>query len=352
MTIADREIALATRDDIGEIIELQKRNLRSNGGSLSIEFSSEWFERVLSEMPIIVARRDGRVVGYLVSSPLTAAANMPIMQAKLRAYPGSHNPYNYGPVCITKDQCQFQTRCSRHCGCDCRVEEDHICPARQFHVAFGACKTRNAAGCRIHTQWRCLRRVRLCGVTDEFRTALGAEHIAGQAFRMDPYQDLVFGRDIPLDQGHVLDVIHIVFVDDQFEFAAVPGRDRGRRRPADQRFVLHPEIDEVRDRDDLEVVFPREELQIGHARHGPVVLHDLADDTGGLQARETGEIDGAFGLAGATSTPPRLRPDGEDVAGADQVGGHGASATATWMVCARSAAEIPVVTPAAPRWRR
>ena len=104
MTIADREIALATRDDIREIIELQKRNLRSNGGSLSIEFSSEWFERVLSEMPIIVARRDGRIVGYLVSSSLTAAANMPITQAKLRAYPGSHNPYNYGPVCIAEDQ--------------------------------------------------------------------------------------------------------------------------------------------------------------------------------------------------------------------------------------------------------
>ena len=36
----------------------QGLNLLSNGGFLSIEFSSDWFERVLSEMPIIVARRD------------------------------------------------------------------------------------------------------------------------------------------------------------------------------------------------------------------------------------------------------------------------------------------------------
>jgi RimJ/RimL family protein N-acetyltransferase len=59
---------------------------------------------VLSEMPIIVARRDGRIVGYLVSSPLSVAANAPIIQAKLRAYPGSRNPYNHGPVCIAREE--------------------------------------------------------------------------------------------------------------------------------------------------------------------------------------------------------------------------------------------------------
>jgi L-amino acid N-acyltransferase YncA len=104
MTVSDCEIALATTDDIPGIVALQNLNLRSNGGALSIEFSSDWFERVLSEMPIIVARRDGRIVGYLVSSPLSAATNMPIIQAKLRAYPGSRNPYNHGPVCIAEDE--------------------------------------------------------------------------------------------------------------------------------------------------------------------------------------------------------------------------------------------------------
>jgi L-amino acid N-acyltransferase YncA len=104
MTTSDLEIDLATPDDIPGIVALQNVNLLANGGALSIQFSKEWFERVLSEMPIIVARRDGRVVGYLVSSPLTAAANSPITQAKLRAYPGSHNPYNHGPVCIAKEE--------------------------------------------------------------------------------------------------------------------------------------------------------------------------------------------------------------------------------------------------------
>jgi L-amino acid N-acyltransferase YncA len=104
MTASDCEITLATVDDIPGIVELQGLNLFSNGGFLSIEFSNDWFERVLSEMPIIVARRDGRIVGYLVSSPLSVAADAPIIQAKLRAYPGSISPYNHGPVCIAKDE--------------------------------------------------------------------------------------------------------------------------------------------------------------------------------------------------------------------------------------------------------
>jgi L-amino acid N-acyltransferase YncA len=104
MTASDTEIALATADDIPGIMALQNINLRSNGGALSIGFSDDWFKRVLSEMPIIVARKEGLIVGYLVSSPVSAAANMPIMEAKLRAYPGSRNPYNHGPVCVAEGE--------------------------------------------------------------------------------------------------------------------------------------------------------------------------------------------------------------------------------------------------------
>ena len=104
LTASDCEVTLATVDDIPGIVELQGLNLLSSGGFLSIEFSKDWFERVLSEMPIIIARRDGRIVGYLVSSPVSVAAGAPIIQAKLRAYPGSRNPYNHGPVCIAEEE--------------------------------------------------------------------------------------------------------------------------------------------------------------------------------------------------------------------------------------------------------
>ena len=68
MAGSDYEIALATRDDIAGILDLQEQNLRERGGTLSVRFTREWFEAALGDMPVIVARKVGRVVGYLVSS--------------------------------------------------------------------------------------------------------------------------------------------------------------------------------------------------------------------------------------------------------------------------------------------
>ena len=104
MGIADYEIALATRDDIPGIVDLQGRNMRSSGGALSVPFSCAWFEAAIDDMPIIVARSEGRVVGYAVSTPLTAQAHDPIVQAMLRAYPGSPGAYNYGPICVAESE--------------------------------------------------------------------------------------------------------------------------------------------------------------------------------------------------------------------------------------------------------
>lgn len=101
---ADHEIAVAISDDIAGILQLQEQNLRSHGGALSVPFSHDWFEAAIADMPIMVARRDNRVVGYLVSTPLTAQAHSPIIQAMLRAYPGAPGAYNYGPVCVAESE--------------------------------------------------------------------------------------------------------------------------------------------------------------------------------------------------------------------------------------------------------
>jgi predicted N-acetyltransferase YhbS len=104
MGIAKYEIALATRDDIPGILTLQEQNLRSSGGALSVPFSREWFDGAIADMPIIVARSGGGVVGYVVSTPLTAQAHSPIIQAMLRAYPGTEGSYNYGPICVAESE--------------------------------------------------------------------------------------------------------------------------------------------------------------------------------------------------------------------------------------------------------
>jgi L-amino acid N-acyltransferase YncA len=101
--ISGYEINLATPNDVPAILDLQEQNLRGNGGALSVRFAGEWFKKAIAEMPIVVARMDGNVVGYVVSTPLTAQTHEPIIQAMLRAYPGSPGAYNYGPICVAKN---------------------------------------------------------------------------------------------------------------------------------------------------------------------------------------------------------------------------------------------------------
>ncbi len=86
--------------DAQAIADLQELNLRSNGGALSVRFSREWFETAIADMPVIVARSGGRVVGYALSTLLTEQAHELIIQAMLQAYPGSTNSYIYGPICV------------------------------------------------------------------------------------------------------------------------------------------------------------------------------------------------------------------------------------------------------------
>jgi len=104
MDIPACTIDLATVPDIPGILDLQERNLRENGGALSVRLSPEWYQAAIADMPIIVARREGRVVGYAVSTPIEAQAHIPIVQAMLRAYPGAPGAYIYGPICVAQNE--------------------------------------------------------------------------------------------------------------------------------------------------------------------------------------------------------------------------------------------------------
>ena len=81
MTIVGYEISLATSADVDGILELQEENLSHRGGMLSVALSREWFERTLSEMPIIVTRNEGRMVGFLVSSSFAAFAKVAVIES-------------------------------------------------------------------------------------------------------------------------------------------------------------------------------------------------------------------------------------------------------------------------------
>jgi L-amino acid N-acyltransferase YncA len=101
---ADYDIGLATPDDIPGILALQEPNLPDSGGSLSVRQNADWFKRTMAEMPLIVARRGGKVVGYMVTATLGAKTHVPIVQAMLRSFPAPPDCYSYGPVCVAESE--------------------------------------------------------------------------------------------------------------------------------------------------------------------------------------------------------------------------------------------------------
>ena len=98
---ANYEIDLANEHDIDGILDLQECNLPPSG-TLSARLPRAWFEAGMAAMPIVVARRDGHVVGYLASAPLAAGTGVPVIEAMLRAYRGAPDAYVYGPICVAE----------------------------------------------------------------------------------------------------------------------------------------------------------------------------------------------------------------------------------------------------------
>ena len=103
---------------------------------------------------------------------------------------------------------------------------------------------------------------------------------------------------------------------------AVVRREPHGDHPLDELLGAPPVLDQVGDGDELEVVALAEPDQIGHARHRPVVVHDLADDARGCQPRQPGEIDRGLGLARTLEDTSVSRAEREDVARVDEVVGR------------------------------
>jgi L-amino acid N-acyltransferase YncA len=102
--LASIELSTAAPSDIDGILGLQEENQPEQGGLLSARFPRAWFEAAINDLPIIVARRSERVVGFLVTASRKATQNIPVVAAMLRAYPGTLDSYVYGPVCVAADE--------------------------------------------------------------------------------------------------------------------------------------------------------------------------------------------------------------------------------------------------------
>ena len=102
--MAPIELSTAAPTDIDGILALQEENQPEHGGLLSARLPRAWFETALNDLPVIVARRSGRVVGYLVTASREATHHVPVIAAMLRAYPGTLDSYIYGPGCIAANE--------------------------------------------------------------------------------------------------------------------------------------------------------------------------------------------------------------------------------------------------------
>ena len=142
MTYIMPVIALATRDDIVGILNLQEQNLLGRGGLLSVRLPGAFIEAALDDLPQIVARRDGKIVAYLLAGSRSVHAQTPIIKAMFRAYSGSHDAYIYGPICVAGERTRAWAG-----NCFVRAELRERLPEREC-VAF--VRRDNAASLRAH----------------------------------------------------------------------------------------------------------------------------------------------------------------------------------------------------------
>ncbi len=104
MKNSEVNIGRATEADLDGIMELQAENQPGLGGTLSASFPRVRITEMMNKMPLIVARRGGRIIAFLMSSTRNMHADAPIIQAMLNAYSGTADAYVYGPICVSSEE--------------------------------------------------------------------------------------------------------------------------------------------------------------------------------------------------------------------------------------------------------
>ena len=78
--------------------------IRPKGGGLSVSLPRSQILAMMEAMPLIVARRQGRVIGFLMTSTRAMNADIPIINAMLAAHDHQDDAYVYGPICVAADE--------------------------------------------------------------------------------------------------------------------------------------------------------------------------------------------------------------------------------------------------------
>jgi ribosomal protein S18 acetylase RimI-like enzyme len=103
MNLEDVVIGRAGMEDVEGILKLAKENGPDHGGELSVRLERKDLHIADQGLPNIVARRNGKVVGFLLTQERNPSLP-PIVQAMLAIYPGSPTAYMYGPICVDEGE--------------------------------------------------------------------------------------------------------------------------------------------------------------------------------------------------------------------------------------------------------
>jgi len=96
------ETGPACAADLAGILALMAANQPSQGGHLSANLPRERLLSMLADLPFVVARREGEIIGFLLTGSRGMNADIPVIQAMLEAYPGDPEAYVYGPICVAE----------------------------------------------------------------------------------------------------------------------------------------------------------------------------------------------------------------------------------------------------------
>ncbi len=103
--------------------------------------------------------------------------------------------------------------------------------------------------------------------------------------------------DVTFGQGDVFGARCLVSENAKVPFAAKSRCHGFLRRLAHQIVVAVTIGNQFRDGADFQAVFLGKRNQVRQTRHGSVVVHDLADHAGGVQACEAGNVGRGLGMA-------------------------------------------------------
>jgi len=86
-------VSEATEADLDGILKPQAENQVEHGGALSASLSRSRIVGMMHSMPLVVARRNDSVIGFLMTTTRALNADIPIVRTMFGAYHGTADAY-------------------------------------------------------------------------------------------------------------------------------------------------------------------------------------------------------------------------------------------------------------------